>query len=288
MIPLPPRATQAMTLLPCTTLFRSGSKYFNAIKLTTERGPNPYMFPKTSRFTEHMQKLGVRKDDQVICYDNCGLHTAPYIWWMMKYFGMDNVRVLDGGLPQWIAMKFPTAKGKLEDDITIDNDPKHFEFTPNKIAKADFDRIRAIELYSTRKLVFDQIVDFRPYDYTEKCKAVPGDPKGRRSIESAINIPSSTLLNPDKITLRPPKELYFYLSESKLNLSKPIIGYSTTGISACLGLLALSEASADRLSLYDGSWAQYVTKPPFRPGTIPSGVGFKDLDESQKFTTEDE
>ena len=45
--------------------------------------------------------MGVNKGDQVVAYDGVGFFSAPRLWWMFKYFGYDNVKILDGGFSMW-------------------------------------------------------------------------------------------------------------------------------------------------------------------------------------------
>ena len=48
-----------------------------------------------------MKKLGIEKNDSVVCYDNQGMFSVARVAWMMRYFGMENVKILNGGLKKW-------------------------------------------------------------------------------------------------------------------------------------------------------------------------------------------
>ena len=52
----------------------------------------PHMFPNKEIFTQHMQKLGLNKDDNVIIYDDSPLLTSARCWFLLRYFGHKNIR----------------------------------------------------------------------------------------------------------------------------------------------------------------------------------------------------
>jgi len=47
----------------------------------------------------------------IVCYDNQGLFSVARAAWMFRYFGADNVRILNGGLKKWLAEGNPTLSG---------------------------------------------------------------------------------------------------------------------------------------------------------------------------------
>lgn len=47
------------------------------------------------------RSLGIDKGDLVILYDDYQHMFAGRIWWALRYWGFDNVQVLDGGWSQW-------------------------------------------------------------------------------------------------------------------------------------------------------------------------------------------
>lgn len=61
------------------------------------------MMPSLEVFTEHMKRLRIRSTDDVICYDNIGIFSSPRVLFTLNYFGIDKVRVLNGGMKKWLA-----------------------------------------------------------------------------------------------------------------------------------------------------------------------------------------
>lgn len=57
-----------------------------------------------------MRRLGVSDGRPVVVYDDAGSTVAARAWWALRYFGHQDVRVLDGGLPAWTGAGLPTTK----------------------------------------------------------------------------------------------------------------------------------------------------------------------------------
>jgi thiosulfate/3-mercaptopyruvate sulfurtransferase len=55
-----------------------------------------------AEFAATMETLGVSDDTLVVAYDS-DVHFAPRLFWALNYYGHDNVKVLDGGFPRWLA-----------------------------------------------------------------------------------------------------------------------------------------------------------------------------------------
>ena len=64
-------------------------------------GRHPLPDPET--FGAWLGRAGLRREDQVICYDGANGLYASRLWWMLRWVGHAAVAVLDGGLPAWQA-----------------------------------------------------------------------------------------------------------------------------------------------------------------------------------------
>lgn len=49
-----------------------------------------------------MKQLRIRKNDNIICYDNIGIFSSPRVAWTLRLFGAERVRVLNGGFKKWL------------------------------------------------------------------------------------------------------------------------------------------------------------------------------------------
>jgi thiosulfate/3-mercaptopyruvate sulfurtransferase len=88
-----------------------GAVFFDIDEISDHANPLPHMLPDPAEFAVHARRLGVEPDSQVVVYDSQGLFSAPRVWWMFRVMGHDQVAVLDGGLPKWMAEDHPVEQG---------------------------------------------------------------------------------------------------------------------------------------------------------------------------------
>ena len=53
--------------------------------------------PTNEIFINHMKNMDIRKSDMIILYDKVNVFSAPRAFFTFKWFGHNNVRVLNGG-----------------------------------------------------------------------------------------------------------------------------------------------------------------------------------------------
>src|SRR5262249_46655416 len=71
--------------------------------------PLPHMLPSPEDFARMAGALGVGDGTRVVLYDIAGFGSAPRAWWMLRIFGHNDVALLDGGLPKWLAEGRPVT-----------------------------------------------------------------------------------------------------------------------------------------------------------------------------------
>ena len=78
------------------------------------------MMPEKDDFEQLLSQLGIDNNDQLIVYDDKGSVDAARLWWLFRYYYIDEVKVLNGGLRAW-----REAGGQVSVDITS---PKTSQF----------------------------------------------------------------------------------------------------------------------------------------------------------------
>ena len=202
--------------------------------------PFPHTCPSPESFEASARKLGISNDSLLVVYDTAGIYSSPRAWWMFRAMGHSKVKVLDGGLPAWMREGYSAGiHGAI---------PKLGNFT----AKADPEAFRNFEWMKARlEDPAFEIVDARSAERFE-CRA-PEPRPGLRSgtIPGSINVPFASVL--DQGRMKAPELLRAIFPPTE----KERVFSCGSGVTACVDALAAVCAGATRVSVYDGSWAEW-------------------------------
>src|SRR5689334_15850675 len=128
-----------------------GAVFFDIDAVADHSTDLPHMLPGPTQFGEMVGALGISETDTVVVYDGLGLFSAPRVWWTFRILGAQNVFMLEGGMPAWLAEKRKTESGQVK------RAPKTFNATMQTSAVAmDTDVQLALNDRKT------QVVDARP------------------------------------------------------------------------------------------------------------------------------
>jgi thiosulfate/3-mercaptopyruvate sulfurtransferase len=226
-----------------------GARFFDIDDISDARSDLPHMAPPVEKFMSRMRAMGVGDGHQVVVYDGAGLMSAARVWWLFKLMGQDNVAVLDGGLPKWVAEGHET-----EDMPPIPRDRHMTVRLQNQLVRD------VTQVAHASKLGDPQIVDARS---AARFRGDAPEPReGLRSghIPGSRNVPYTELLNDDK-TMKSPEETRAIFEAAGVDLAKPVITTCGSGVTAAVLALALERLGHTDWSLYDGSWAEWGAFP---------------------------
>jgi thiosulfate/3-mercaptopyruvate sulfurtransferase len=233
-----------------------GARFFDIDEISDARSDLPHMAPPVEKFMSRMRAMGVGDGHQVVVYDGAGLLSAARVWWLFKLMGQNNVAVLDGGLPKWVAEGQPT-----EDMPPIPRDRHMTVRLQNQLVRD------VTQVAHASKLGDPQIVDARAGARFRGDAPEPRDGLRAGHIPGARNVPYTELLNDDK-TLKSVDETRAIFEAAGVDLSKPIITSCGSGVTAAILALALERLGHANWSLYDGSWSEWGMFP-----TVPIATG---------------
>lgn len=201
--------------------------------------------PDPADFAAAMRAAGVSDDRPVVVYDAAASMAAARAWWLLRYFGHRDTRVLDGGLAAWIA-----AGGALE---TATPSVAPGEFTARAGSVPVLDATAAAQL-ARDGVLLDARAPERYRGETEPIDPVAGHIPGARNRPATDNVTADGRFR-DAAELRGAFE--------RLGVADDIaVGtYCGSGVTAAHEVLALQIAGFDDAGLYPGSWSEWVTDP---------------------------
>ncbi|MDF3290083.1 sulfurtransferase [Streptomyces silvisoli] len=193
--------------------------------------------PELDVFTTAMRRAGVRDDRQVVVYDGGQGWAAARAWWMLRWAGHRDVRVLDGGLPAWT--------GPLE---TGESRPAEGDFTARPGAAPLLTADDAAALARTGVLL-----DARAAE-RYRGEVEPIDPVAGH-IPGAVSAPTTENIAEDG-RFRSPEELAKRFAALGVGQGTEVGVYCGSGVSAAQQVLALAVAGIPA-ALYVGSWSEW-------------------------------
>jgi thiosulfate/3-mercaptopyruvate sulfurtransferase len=208
--------------------------------------------PAAAQFQAAMRRLGVRTAYPVVVYDDGDSTVAARAWWTLRYFGHDQVRVLDGGFRAWAAAGQPVTTDEPSvagGDFTVD---------PGNLPALDAAGAAAL---ARSGVLLDARAGERYRGETEPVDPVAGH------IPGALSAPTIGNVGADGRFL-PPAELRQRFAGLGVPVDPepgaPAVGaYCGSGVTAAHEVLALALAGVPA-ALYVGSWSGW-TADPARP-----------------------
>jgi thiosulfate/3-mercaptopyruvate sulfurtransferase len=215
------------------------------------RRPAGGLCPMSATCKQKARAWGIRGDSIVVVYDNSGGAQACRAWWTLRWAGLANVRVLDGGYGAWIATGRPSSNhvathAALAGDVVLTSG-----------GMPTIDAEEAAALATQRRLL-----DARPR------AAYAGDPAkpGTGHIPGAIHAAAGDNIADGKFKSN--AELRARFSTLGADGSRKIGVYCGSGNAAAHAIAAMSAAGLEA-ALYVGSWSAWSADPSRPVATGP-------------------
>jgi thiosulfate/3-mercaptopyruvate sulfurtransferase len=214
-------------------------------------GSGRHPLPSGAALEAAARRWGIRQDSVVVAYDDLGGMSAARAWWLLRDAGIDDARVLDGGLAAWRRAGLPVESG---DAIP---DPGDVTLTPGRLPVIDADGAAGFE---------GALLDARAGE-RYRGEVEPIDPRAGH-IPGAISAPTAGNLDGEGRFL-PRDALRRRFASLGVDLDRPVAAYCGSGITASHELLALAVAGVDG-ALYPGSWSAWSSDPARPAATGPT------------------
>ena len=209
--------------------------------------PIKYMNKSPEEMAKILGDRGIASDKELVLYDNGSSKYSGRLYWVLKYLGAKDVKILNGELPAWKAARKPITK------------------TPTKLPKATF----TVDVHPEYLAKLDEvmkatsdpnyvIVDARS---VEEYNGTDEDTELRRGhIPGAVHIEYKELLD-SKGKLKSKEQLEEIFKSKGVTPDKTVIVYCATSVRAGIEFFALhSILGYPKVKLYDGAFTEWQSK----------------------------
>ena len=219
------------------------------------RGPanNPGQLADDAYFQQLTRELGLTDQQPIVVYssgvDETDFGAAARVYWTLKYLGLTDLSVLNGGFQQWQKAKQSIASDTTEQqasELTVQINPKLVIFKDELLDKI------------TQQDTSYQLLDARPpLFYQGQVKAPTASTGG--TIATAQNIPFGQWFNQDDTRIRPVAEIKELVRSQGLDQAQETVSFCNTGHWAATNWFVLSElAGLKDVRMYPASLAEWT------------------------------
>jgi thiosulfate/3-mercaptopyruvate sulfurtransferase len=202
-----------------------------------------------------LQDAGINYDTILVLYGDFNNWFAAFAFWVFKYYGYKDVRIMNGGRKKWL----------LEDRPLTKDMPPQYAKGIFKACGPD-DKIRVFLDYVKQSVAskgLNRLVDVRsPKEFTGEILAPPEYPTEHAQrgghIPGALNIPWAQAVNDADGTFKPADQLKQLYESKGITPDKEIIAYCRIGERSSHTWFVLTYLLGyPNVKNYDGSWTEW-------------------------------
>ncbi|AWB84719.1 sulfurtransferase [Corynebacterium liangguodongii] len=210
------------------------------------QGRNP--LPQVDVIAAHVAGWGIEPGRPVYIYDTgVGVYAAR-AWWLLRWLGVEDVYILDGGFPAWDSRGFDTLAGPGNVAVRAP-----MELRPGSLPVADIEQVKACA---------GTLVDARDtprfsgrHEHLDlKAGHIPG----------AVNLPVDDLFDPlthEVVSVDLIRDRFAAIGVTHNADPAEVIAYSGSGNHSSLLLAAAAHAGLPVLTHFVAGWSQWSADP---------------------------
>jgi thiosulfate/3-mercaptopyruvate sulfurtransferase len=193
------------------------------------------------------ERVGIGDGSTVVVYDDTQELYASRVWWSLRAYGLDTVRVLDGGLPAW------TGEGRRLSNSTLG--PLVGE-RPTTFTPRGPNRMR-LTTADVRSLLGSSEVTLLDARAPAEFRGFEGNTRRLGHIPGAVNVPIGSMHRAGSQELRTGTELRDRLHAANVSRGRRMVAYDGSGVAAAKLALILTLLGHEDVAVYDGGWAEW-------------------------------
>lgn len=211
------------------------------------QGPGRHPLPSATAFERTASRTGIGAKTHVVAYDSVGGGYAARVWWLLRYFGHNQVSLLDGGWQAWQSAGLPEEQGYprvIQANFSARTRPEMV---------VDADAVEALR-QQPDVLLLDARAPERYQGLVEPVDPQAGHIPGARSAPFVDNLrPDGHMLGPDDLRAR--------FDALGAGQARQVVCYCGSGVTAAHNVFALELAGYPAALLYEGSWSDWSSDP---------------------------
>jgi thiosulfate/3-mercaptopyruvate sulfurtransferase len=195
-------------------------------------------------------RAGIGDGSTVVIYDDTQSLYAARVWWTLRAYGLESVRILDGGFPAWESEGRPVSRGTMERD-PIAGWTVPAPFTPRGPNRMHLTTADVRGLLGAPDVT---LLDARaPAEY----RGFEGNTRRLGHIPGAINVPVGQMHPAGSQHLRDGDDLRDRLHAANVSRGRRMVTYDGSGVAAAKLALILTLLGHEDVAVYDGGWAEW-------------------------------
>jgi thiosulfate/3-mercaptopyruvate sulfurtransferase len=199
--------------------------------------------PDPDAWAKRLGAAGVDLGTRVVVCGGEDVRDAARVWWILRYWGVKDVRLLHGGWPAW-----QKANGKVEAG-EVKPAAKAVRLAPQPDRRATKD-----EILRWLKDSPPQLVDTRSKE--EYCGEAGGAARWG-AIPGAVHLEWAECLDPKSKRFRPAPELAKLLADRRVDVNRPAVTYCQSGGRSSVVAFVLELMGGDQVRNYHESWSEW-------------------------------
>jgi thiosulfate/3-mercaptopyruvate sulfurtransferase len=201
--------------------------------------------PPVEQLQGHARSWGIDDGDTVVVYDDLRNLSAARAWWLLRYAGVADVRMLDGALSAWTAAGLPLETGDAPAPAL------------GSVTLA-YGALPALTIDEAAALPAEGVLLDARAGERYRGEVEPIDPRAGH-IPGAVSAPTTENVDAAGRFL-PPEQLRARFASLGVEPGTPVAAYCGSGVTAAHEVAALALAGFDA-ALFPGSWSQWANDP---------------------------
>lgn len=210
-----------------------GAAFFDHQLFSDPISEYEFMIAPDHMLAKQIGELGISNESEVVVYGPHVMPNATRAWWILRYAGLENARILDGGLSAW-----QSAGGQLE------KGQKKYQPTT---FKAKFNKAMVASMNEVQDAIEGQNVEVQ--------NALPQEWHDREHIPGSKCV---SLINFDNGLERFPSQEELAARIPETDPDTRIITYCGGGIAATVNAVSYLLMGHENVAVYDGSLFEWM------------------------------